>query len=152
VGERRQVARGPDGSLRGDHGGDAPFEERQHQLGELDAHARVAARERAPEQQEHAAHDLLRERLAGADRVGADEVDLQLRGVGGRDPHALEPAEPGRHAVDRRTALERVLDHGAARRDPLAVGVVQRRRRGAAGDRLQPLQGDPHPAPIIVIV
>src|SRR5213082_1708419 len=57
--------------------------------------------------------------------MAADQVELQLAGTLGRDPHVRELPEPGRHPVDRGAARDRRL-HGAAR---LPHGV-----EGARGD------------------
>ena len=95
VGERREVAGRPDRAAARDHRHDVALEQREQQLDELHAHARVPAPQRGREQQQHAAHDLGVERLTRADGVGAEQVDLQLDRVRGIDPHGGELAEPG---------------------------------------------------------
>ena len=78
---------------------------------------------------------------AGADRVRAQQVDLQLRGVLGADADALQLPEAGRDAVDRGVRRQRVLDDRAAGGDPRAVVVVQRAgRRAVARDGFELLQ------------
>ena len=140
MGERRQVAGGADGALARDDRHDIALEQREHELDQPGAHAGVPAPQRAGEQQQHPAHDLVGERRPGADGVRAHEVDLELRGVGGRDPHAGELPEAGRDAVDRAPARERRLDDVAGGGDALAVGGVERRRGAAACDGLELLQ------------
>ena len=93
-------------------------------------------------------------------RVRADEVELELRGVGRRDADALELPEAGVDAVHRGAGLERGLHHLPPGRDPLAVGGVERRRRRAARDGLEVLErrhrrtlpGDIRPAYTIGVV
>ena len=58
MGERRQVARGADGAAARHDRRHAAREQLAHELHQLDAHARVAAREAGGQQQQHGAHDL----------------------------------------------------------------------------------------------
>ena len=81
--ERGEVARRADRAAARHDRHDVALEQAEQQLDELGPHARVALAQRVGEQQQHPAHDLGGQRLAGADRVRADEVALQLRRVGG---------------------------------------------------------------------
>ena len=137
VGERREVARAADRALRGDDGHDVALEQRAQQLDELDAHARVAAPQRLGEQEEHAAHGVARQRLAGADGVRAHQVALQRARVRRVDAHAREAAEAGREAVHGLARGDEPLDRGAPALDARALVASSSRRRGAAGDGLE---------------
>ena len=139
--ERREIARAADGSLRGDDRPHVAREQRPEQLDQLDAHARVAAPQRLGEQEEHAAHGVVCERLARADGVRADEVALQGARVRRVDAHAGEAAEAGREAVHRLTGGHEVLDRGASALDARALVAVELGRRAAAGDGLERGQG-----------
>jgi hypothetical protein len=101
----------------------------------------VPAAQRVGQQREHPAHDLGGQRRPRADGVRAHEVELQRDGVGGADADAGQVADPGRDAVDGLAGGQRAVDHRAGGRDPLAVGVGQRRRHTAASDALELLQG-----------
>jgi hypothetical protein len=69
--------------------------------------------------------------------VRAQQVELQLRRVGGRDRHGHQVAEARGDAIDGAAAAQRVLHHLPGGGDAGAVGVVERRRIGAARHRLQ---------------
>jgi hypothetical protein len=97
----------------------------------------MAAPQRGGEQRQHPPHHLLGERRPGPDRVRAQEVDLELGRILGGDAHVLELPEAGGHPVHRRAGRERRLHHGPPGGDPLAVAVVQGRRRGTASDGLE---------------
>ncbi|MDX6618984.1 MAG: urocanate hydratase, partial [Gaiellales bacterium] len=72
-----------------------------------------------------------------ADRMRADEVQLQLRGVGRIDPYRGEIAEAGRHAVHGRPRGNHRIHGLAAAREPgLRLGR-ERRRSAAACDALE---------------
>jgi hypothetical protein len=66
----------------------------------------VTAPQRRGEQQQHRARDLGIERRSRPDRMRAQQVDLELRGIAGVDPHRRELAEAGRDAVDDRVAAQ----------------------------------------------
>ena len=118
------------------------LEQAEQQLDELGADARVALGEAVDEQQQHAAHDLVRQRLADADRMRAHEVELQLRGVRRVDPHRREIAEPGRDAVHDGAVGDHRIDRLATAHEPRPGLGRERRRRAAAGDALELGEGE----------
>src|SRR6185437_3906826 len=135
------------------HAGREQFEQQPHRL---DADAGRALGERVRPQERRRPHHLVREGVADAAGVAAQEVQLQLGGLLGRDLHVDKAAEAGVHAVGGRALgddavderprggelLERLrAEHGglAADGNPLDVVDVQivsvqldRRRHGRA--------------------
>ena len=102
----------------------------------------MAPGEAVHEQQQHAAHDLVGQRLADADRVRAHEVELQLGRVRCLDPHRREVAEAGRDAVDDGAVGDHRVDRLPAAGEPRERVVRERRRRTAAGDALELGEGE----------
>jgi hypothetical protein len=141
MGQRREVARGPHRALGRDNRDHVALEHRQQQLDDLRAHSGVPPAQRCDQQREHSAHDLSRQRGAGADGMRAHEVELQSRGVVGADAHAGQVADAGGDAVDRASGSQRAVDHRTRAGDPCAVLSGQRRGRGAPRHALELLQG-----------
>ena len=107
VGERREVARGPDRALRRHHRRHARGQHRLHELDQLPAHARRAAPERDQLQRHHQPHDRRRRRLADAGsnaRGSGCAAGARCRPAAMR--HARELAEAGVDAIDRRARRE----------------------------------------------
>ena len=96
-----------------------------------------AAREARRLEREHQPHDRRRQRLADADAVRADQVELQRGEIGRARCASGELAEAGVDAVDRRVAAGGALHDGGAGADALARFLAERQRFAAAMDRLQ---------------
>ncbi len=107
------------------HGG---VEHRDQELDDLDADPRHADRQGVGAQEEHGAHDLVGQRVADAGGMGPHEVPLQLDRLLGRNPHAGEVAESGRHAVDDGPFGGEPVDHRARGADPLGRSGVEGHR------------------------
>ncbi len=112
--ERREVAarahRAPGRDVRDDAG----VEHVDEQLHRLQPRARVPLREGVRAKEQRAADDLVRIRLPHPARVAAQETQLQLGRLLGRDRLRDEPAEAGVDAVG---VLARVLLEECARGD-----------------------------------
>ena len=80
------------------------------QLDHLGPHAGQADRQGVGAEEEHGPHHLVGQRIAGARGVRADEVALELLGVGRVDPHVGEVAEAGGDAVDGGALRDEALD------------------------------------------
>ncbi len=79
-------------------------------------------------QQQHRPHDLGSERLTDAGGMAADQVALQLGGLGRLDADVGQIAEARRDAVDGGAAADESFDHGPRRVHPLggACGELDR--------------------------
>ena len=137
MGERREVARCADRSLRRNEGNQAGVVNGEERIDHGLANARVAARETRRLETEDQPDDRRGERIADADAVRADQVELQLRQVGAVDPRAGELAEAGVDAVDRRIAGRGPLHDRGAGADALARCGVDPQRRAAGVQSLQ---------------
>ena len=137
MGERREVARCADRSLRRNERNQAGVVNGEKRIDHRLANARVAARETRRLEAEDQPDDRRGERVADADAVRADQVELQLRQVGAVDARAGELAEAGVDAVDRRIAGRGALHDGGAGADALARCGVDPQRRAAAVQSLQ---------------
>ena len=129
MGQRREVTGGSDRAPARYDRHDIALEQLQNELNQLRTSAGMAAAQRGREQQQHPTHDLSLERRAGADGVRAEQVYLQPRGIGGRDPHRGELSEPGRDPVDRFPRCDRRFHHVTCCSHPPAVFAVERGRR-----------------------
>ena len=134
VRERREVTRRADAALRRDRGMNLPVEHIDKQLGEHRTHAAGPANEDVRAQQHHGAHGVLRERLPDTGSVAANEIELQLPGLLGGDPHVREFAESRVDAVHRFTSLDRRFDCLARLFHGLERLGIERHRRIAPGD------------------
>ena len=123
---RGQVAgrsqRAPRGHPRHDVGVDAG----RQMLGDLQAHAGVAARHRVEADDHGGAHDLAGERLAQAHGVAADQVLLQLADLVDRDVRGGQQAEAGGDPVGDLLAGDDGGDDVVRRLDALARGRAER--------------------------
>jgi len=138
VGERRQVAAGPDRSLRWDHGQDVSIEQRDELLERLEPDAREALRQHVRAQQHERPRLGRSERRADARGVRAHQVHLQLAQPIVRDADVGEVAEAGRHAVDDVAARNGRVDHAPRGFDRLAGIRVELDRTAAARHRFEP--------------
>ncbi len=111
-------------------------------LAEDRPHAGPAGGQRVRAQQRDRSCHPLRQRLAHARRVAADQVHLQLADARRRDHDLRERAEPRRDAVDDALLAHRALDDRARCLDPRARRRGQRdarrRRPRHAVDILEP--------------
>ena len=129
VRQRREVAARPDGAARRHVRQEARAEHRDEQLDRLDAGARVALRQRVRAQEHRRAHDVVGVRIADAAGMAAQQPQLQLGRLLGRDRLGDEPAEAGVDAV--RVVSDLGLEEGARRRRPLAAAGGPAKRLGA---------------------
>ena len=100
MGQRSQVAAGTDRPTGRHDRRDAGVEQLDERFDDVDAHTRMATRQRRGEEQQHAAHHLHRQGLAHTDRMAAHDVDLQLGELIVGNAHRFERAEPRRDAID----------------------------------------------------
>ena len=109
-------------------------QQRELQVDDLRAGARVAHRQAAGPQEQHRPHHLGLDRVAHAGGVRAHQRDLQLGGALGRDDRVGQRAEAGGDAVHRLLAGDEPVDErGAAlHRGAGAVAETARRRRARA--------------------
>ena len=89
VGQRGQIAAGPQRPLRWDAGMDAVVEHIDEQLDDRRTHAGITQRQRIGSYQEHGAHDFFGQLRPDADGVAAHQVDLQLFDLVGADDFSL---------------------------------------------------------------
>ena len=104
MGERREVARGPDAPLLGHHRMDAATEELEQTIDKQRPAAAVAERQRIGPQQEHRPDNLAREGRADPSGVTHQEVLLEPAGVRRLDEGRGQRAElrgPDRGHPDR---------------------------------------------------
>ncbi len=145
VRQRREIARGADGSLRGNHGQDVGIEQGEEGVDDERAHAGETSRQVVRLEQQHAPYERGRERFAHAARMAAHEVELQLPGLlrgndaVGERAEARVDAVRGPPGFDRRDDGGLGLPHACAGRSrqldhrPLAFEPPQlfERERGA---------------------
>ena len=124
VRQRREVAARPDGAARRHVRHEARAEHRDEQLDRLDAGARVTLCERVRTQEHRRAHDVVGVRIADAAGMAAQQPQLQLGRLLGRDRLRDEPAEAGVDAV--RVVADLRLEERARRSRPLAAASSQR--------------------------
>jgi hypothetical protein len=115
VRQRRQVARRPDGPLRGYHGQNAAGEHVFEQAHECEPHSRSAAPEADEFERHDQAHDFRRQRLPHPAAMRQDEVALQHGDIGRADADDRQFAEARVDSVDRYVA-------GGDGRDPCRAG------------------------------
>ena len=142
VRQRCQVARGADRTLCRDEGHQAGVEHGQQRVDDQRPHAGRAARQRQRLGGQHQAHHFGRQRRADADRMRADQVQLQRRQVGFADAGGRQLAEAGVHAIHRRAAGGRALHHGSAGGDGGMCAVVDLQRNTAAVHRVQLIEAE----------
>ena len=97
----------------------------EQQLGDLDARAGVALRERVRAHDHRRPHDLPRIRLADPAGVAPQEAELELLGQLLGNPRRDEAPEAGRDAVGRLVLAQRVFDDRARRGKLLAGRIVE---------------------------
>ena len=135
VRQRGEIATGAYRAARRHDRRDIRIEQFDERLHDLDAHARVSARQRGGKEQEHAAHNVDGQRLPNADRVATNDVDLQLRKLAVGDAHRLERAETGSHAVDGLALTRHTRDQLGRGSDTGAGALTECDRRLAIGHR-----------------
>ena len=131
VGERRQVARRPDRSLRRHDGQEIAVEHGRQQLHRRAGDAGIALRQRRELQRHHQAHDGRRRRGPDARGVRQHDVALEDPEVGRLDANVGEFPEAGVDAVNRLASPDDPCDGCSACRDPVPAGRVERRRCAA---------------------
>jgi hypothetical protein len=93
---------------------DAGIQHRTERFDHHRTHSTVALRQRVGAEQHHGAHFSLAERRADTAGMAANQIQLQLPDLIGRDPYCGEFAEAGIDAVDRCVARrQHVLDDRA---------------------------------------
>jgi hypothetical protein len=137
VGERREVAGRADRALRRHIRHEAGAADREQRVDHRFAHAGMPARQARRLQHKHQSDDRWRQRLADADAVGADQVELQAIELVGVDARRRQLAEAGVDAIDRRVTLRRALDDGGAGAHGRTRGRVELEACAAGMDRLQ---------------
>ncbi len=143
--QRRKIARGADGPLRGNHRRQALRQHRlQHGHGG-GAHAGGALGEARQLQRQHQANDVGRRRLAHAGRMRQHDVGLQPRDVGRLDACAGKLAEAGVDAVDGFALGNDGLDRAGARLHGRPAGRIE--RDGGAFENGAPFAEADGPAP-----
>ena len=145
VGERREVAGGPDAPLLGHDRMDAQAQEVEQPVDEERPAAAVTEGERVGPEQEHRPDDLAREGRADAGGVAHQQVLLEPAGVGRRDRGRGQRPEPGRHAVDHGALGDERFDEVARLLHPLPGVHVERRLGAGAGDRFDVADGQVGP-------
>ena len=101
VGQRGEVAAGPERAVLGHHRVEPRRQQRQHRVGHHRPRSGAAHGQGAGAQEDHRAHHLPLHRRPHAGGVRADQRALQLLAALRRDPGAGERAEAGRDPVDR---------------------------------------------------
>ena len=143
----RQITRGTDRTLAGNHGRQALVVQGQERVDDFFAHAGEAARQAGGLEQQDQPHHRFRHRLADADRVRSQQLELQDGQVIPGNARGGQLAEAGVDAIDRRIALGRFAHQfgacshaGTAGRSQLdddalaAAQAPQLRERQLAGD------------------
>ena len=129
VRQGRQVAGGADAALAGDHRQHAAVEALGQELDGLGPDPGMGLQQAVDAGGHQGPGLLLGQRLAHAGGLAADQVQLQLGQLPGRDDHGGELAEAGVDAVDRPALVQDPLDD-------LAVLHHPGQRRGVEGDGL----------------
>jgi len=140
VGQRREISGGPDRAFAGHHRQQVRIEQRQQRVDDHRAHAGIPARETRNFHRQHEARHTIGERRSNADGVRADQVQLQLLQVGGRNLRAGEFAEPRVDAIGGKATRDDRIDRlsRCANRGRCARG--QRRLHRSAPEPAQILQ------------
>ncbi len=131
VGQRREITRCADRTLRRNHRRDSARQDRAEQGRGLQTNARCALRETRELERDHQSGDGYRQRLTYAGTVRQHDVSLERREVVVFDAHLREAAEPRIDAVDGLVSPEDALNRGGALRDARGAGFVQRSRFAA---------------------
>src|SRR6185436_14591501 len=109
---------------------------------QLRANAARAQRERVRAKREHERDSARLEFRAVSGRVASEQVDLKFADVLVADPHGLEGAEAGVHAVDGIAAAKHVLDQGPRRPNARArLGREARWRPGRERRQVREAEG-----------
>ena len=109
MGERAQVARGPDRTLTGDEGMNARVQQPDEAGERSEADARVPPAERVDPQQHDGARDVHGVGLSDPAGVAAQQVLLKCGAVLPRYPHRGQVPKPRRDAVDHPVGLRPAL-------------------------------------------
>ena len=133
VRERREVTGGAHTPLRRDVRVNAAVQHLGQQLGQHRPHATGAAHQHVGAEQHHRAHGFDVQRIADAGCVAADQIELELPGLLGRDPHMSELSKTGVHAVDRLAARNRGFDRLSRLANGLEHFLVERNGHVAPG-------------------
>ena len=131
VGERRQVTRCPDRSLRRHDGQKIAVEHGRQKLHRRARDAGITLRQRRELQRHHQAHDGRRRRGPDARGVRQHDVALEDPEIGRLDANVGEFPEAGIDAVNRLAPFDDPRDGRSACRDPVPAGRVERRRCAA---------------------
>ena len=125
VGQRGQIAAGADGATGGDDGVDPVIEEEEQGVDDRGPDAAEAFGEDVGAKQEHGADGGVRERIAEAAGMAADEVALQVLKLGGIDADVRKLAEAGIDAVGGFAAGEEGIDDSAGSLDAGERGGIE---------------------------
>jgi hypothetical protein len=117
VGERGEVSAGADAALRRNVGRDAVVQHFAERIDDEGADAGAAFGEGVGAKEHHGAGFGDGERVADADGVGANEVDLQFADLIADDANVAELADSGGDGVGEFVVSDDVVDDGAGEVD-----------------------------------
>ena len=123
--ERREIARGADRALRGNHRIDLVCEQREQSVDETLADAGKAARQRIDFQREDQPHDRIRQRLADPRSMRQQQVSLEQFQLFGRNARLREQPEARVDTVGGIARRDDPIDETARRDDACAIGGAE---------------------------
>src|ERR671935_1286555 len=100
MGKWREIATCADGTFLRNHRIDATIEHFAKHLDDFSSDAAESQREHVSAEQHHGTHLRLRERIANATGVAANEVQLQLAELARADAHVGQLSESGVDSVN----------------------------------------------------